>query len=206
MFDAKIDTALEAELGPNYIWEAVLAFPDLKGEPKTWDTCNANVITNSVQMEQLRYDGCLFYRFKPSQEQVEQKARRHINDFMVTGPETNVERFLVQTQGNLNLQDAVRLHKTSDEGRLLAMNLRKLENGYALKDKPFLIHEIATALEMENAKTSLFPESISQKTQDNDDQPPTPSIARIFKTCAGKAMYISHHRPDIQHSVKTRDQ
>ena len=81
------------------------------------------------------------------------------------------------------MQDAVRLYKTGDEGRLLAMNLRKLENGYALQDKPFLVHEIATAFEMENTKTSLIPESISQKPQDDDDQPLTPSDARTFKTC-----------------------
>ena len=66
------------------------------------------------------------------------------------------------------MQDAVRLYKTCDEGRLPAVNLRKLENGYALQDKPFLIHEIATAFEMENTKTSLIPESISQKPQDDE--------------------------------------
>ena len=101
------------------------------------------------------------------------------------------------------MQDAVRLYKTGDEGRLLAMNLRKLENGYELQDKPFLFHDVAAELEMENAKTSLIPESISQKPQDDDDQPHTPGDARICKTCVGKAMYLSHHRPDIQHSVNT---
>ena len=54
---------------------------------------------------------------------------------------------------------------------------------------------------MENAQTSPIPESISLKPQDDDDQPLTPSDARTFKICVGKAMYLSHHRPDIQHSV-----
>ena len=101
------------------------------------------------------------------------------------------------------MQDAVRLHKTGDEGRLLVMNLRKLENGYALQGEPFLIHGIATALGMDNAKTCLIPESISEKPQDDDDHPLTPSDARTFKTCMGQTMYLSHHRPDIQHSVYT---
>ena len=101
------------------------------------------------------------------------------------------------------MQDAARFYKSGDEGRLLAMNLRKLEKGYSLQGKPFLIRGIATSLGMENAKTSLIPESISQKPQDDDDQPLTPSDARTFKTCVGKAMYLSHHRPDIQHSVNT---
>ena len=56
---------------------------------------------------------------------------------------------------------------------------------------------------MENAKTSLIPDPISEKPQDDDDQPLTPGGARTFKTCVGKAKNLSHHRPDIQHSVNT---
>ena len=119
----------------------------------------------SYEFKQSRYDGCLFYRFEPSREHVEEKAGRHIDDFLVTGPEPNVERFLAQARDKLNMRDAVRLYKTVDEGRLLAMNLRKLENRYSLQGKPFLIHGIATALGMENAKTSLIPASISEKPQ-----------------------------------------
>ena len=100
------------------------------------------------------------------------------------------------------MQDAVRLYKTGDDGRLLVMNLRKMEKGYALQDKPFLIHEIATAPEMENTKTNLKPESNSQKPQ-HDDQPPIPSDTRVFKTRVDKEMYLSHDRPDMQHSVDT---
>ena len=119
------------------------------------------------------------------------------------GPEPNVERFLAQAQGKLNLQDIVCLFQTGDVGRHSAMNLRKLQKGYELQDKPFLMHEIAADLEMENAKSSLTPESISQKPQDDDDQLPTPSDTRIFRTYVEKAMYLSHQRPDIQHSVNT---
>ena len=69
-----IEPPPEAELGQNYIREAVLAFPGLKETPTTLDTYSANVLTNSIQMEQSQYDGCLFYRFEPSREQVEEKA------------------------------------------------------------------------------------------------------------------------------------
>ena len=137
-----IEPSPEAELGQNYIWEAVSAFPGLKGAPRAWDTYSANVLTNSMQLEQLRYDGCLFYRFEPSREQVEENAGRHNDDFLVTGPEANVERFLAQAKDKLNMQDAVRLYNTGDEGRLLAMNLRKLEKGYALQGNPFLFTEL----------------------------------------------------------------
>ena len=203
--EQSLDRASSRELGQNYIWEAVSASPGFKGVPKTWDTHNTNDLTNSVRMVQLRYNSCLFYRFEPSQEQVEQKAGRHINDFMVIGPKPNVERLLAQAQGKMNLQDIVRLYKTDNEGRLSAMNLRKLEKGYELQNKPFLIYEIAADadLKMENAKTSLTPESISQTSQDDDDQLPTPSDTRIFRTHVDKAMYHIYHRPDIQHSVDT---
>ena len=154
-----------------------------------------------MQMKQSQYDGCLFYRFE--QERIEEKAGRHIDDFLVTGPEPNVERFLEQARDKLNMQNAVRLYKTGDEGRLLAMNLRKLDNGYSLQGKPLLIHRIATALGMENAKTSPIPETINEKAQDGDEESLTPSEARNFRTCVGKAMYLSHHCPDIQHSVNT---
>ena len=99
----------------------------------------------------------------------------------VTGPEPNVERFLEQARDKLNMQDAVRLYKTGDEGRLLAMNLRKLDNGYSLQGKPLLIHRIATALGMENAKTSPIPETINEKAQDGDEESLTPSEARNFR-------------------------
>ena len=191
-----IEPPPEAELGPDYIWEAVSAFPGLKG-------ASAKVLTSSMQMKQSQYDGCLFYCFEPSQGRIEEKAGRHIDDFLVTGPEPNVERFLEQARGKLNMQDAVRLCKTGDEGRLLAMNLRKLDNGYSLQGKPLLIHRIATALGMENAKTSPIPETINEKAQDGDEESLTPSEARNFRTCVGKAMYLSHHRPDIQDSVNT---
>ena len=93
-----IEPPPEAELGPDYIWEAVSAFPGLKGAPRAWDTHSAKVLTSSMQMKQSQYDGCLFYRFEPSQERIEEKAGRHIDDFLVTGPEPNVERFLEQAR------------------------------------------------------------------------------------------------------------
>ena len=142
-------------------------------------------------------------RFEPRREHIEEKARRHIDDFLVTGPEPNVERFLAKARDKLNMQDAVRLYKAGDESRLLAMNLRQLENGYSLQGKPLHIHGIATAFGTENAKASLIPRTINEKAQDGDDEILISNEARTFKTCVGKAMYLSHHRPDIQHSVNT---
>ena len=84
-----IESPPEVELGPDFIREAVSAFPGLKGAPRAWDTYNANVLTSSMEMEQSRYDGCLFYRLEPRREHIEEKAGRHIDDFLLTGPEPN---------------------------------------------------------------------------------------------------------------------
>ena len=101
------------------------------------------------------------------------------------------------------MQGAVRLYRTGDEGRLLAMNIRKLENEYSLQSKPLVIHGIAPALGMENARASLKPETSSEKAQDGDDESLTPDEARVFNTCVGNAVYLSQHRPDVQRSVQT---
>ena len=66
--------------------ETTSAFPGLEGALKAWDTNNTNDPMNSVQMEQVQYDSYL-----PSQEQVEEKAGRHANDFPVIRPEPNDE-------------------------------------------------------------------------------------------------------------------
>ena len=92
------------------------------------------------------------------------------------------------------MQDTVCLYKTSDESRLLAMNLRNLDNGYSIQGKHLLIQRIVTALGMENAKTS----PINEKAQDGDEESLTPSEVRNFRTCVGEAMYFSHHRPNNQ--------
>ena len=107
-----IEPPPEAELGPDLIWEAVSTLPGLKGALRAWDTYSANVLTSSMQMEQSRYDGCLFYRLEPRREHVEEKSGRHIDDFLVIGPEPDVERFLAQARDKLNMQDAIRLCKT----------------------------------------------------------------------------------------------
>ena len=82
-----------------------VSFPGLKGAPRAWDTYSANVLTNSMQIKQSQYDGCLFYRLEPSRERIEEKAGRHIDDFLVTGPQPNVERFLEQTRCSALVQN-----------------------------------------------------------------------------------------------------
>ena len=54
--------------------EAVSAFPALKGAPRAWNTYSAHVLTSSMEREQSRYDGCLFYRLEPRRDCTEEKT------------------------------------------------------------------------------------------------------------------------------------
>ena len=50
---------------------------------------------------------------------------------------------------------------------------------------------------MESAKTT------NEKAQDGDDESLMPSELHESSKLVGDAMYLSHHRADIQHSVNT---
>ena len=66
----------KAELGPDRIWGAVSAFRRLKGAPTAWDSYSAKVSTTATNMEQSRYDGCLFYRLESSGTHEGREAHR----------------------------------------------------------------------------------------------------------------------------------
>ena len=193
-----IEPPPEAGLPHDMVWEAVSAFPGLKGAPKAWDVHSSKVLTGEMQMDQSRYDGCIFFRIGDGYDQ---KTGRHIDDFLVTGPKEQVNSFLAEAKEKLNMQDVVRLFEDGDEGRLLALNLRKVEGGFALQGNPLLITDMAELLSMENAKTSEVPETSNAKKQPDDDEELDITGAAIYRTCVGKALYLSHQRPDIQHTV-----
>ena len=87
--------------------DAVSALLGLKGAPRTWDTHIPKDLTSSMNVKQSRYDGSIFHRCEPLGEHIAEKAGKHIDHFLVTGPEQNVERFLEQARDKLNMQDAV---------------------------------------------------------------------------------------------------
>ena len=78
----------------------------------------------------------------------------------------------------------------------MAMNLRKLENGTRWKANLFPFTELPQHSEWRGSKQASH-----QKP--STDESLTPNKARTFNTRVGKATYLSHHLPDIQHSVKT---
>ncbi|CAK0853161.1 unnamed protein product [Prorocentrum cordatum] len=193
-----IEPPPEAGLPPDMVWEAVSVFPGLKGSPKAWDAHSSKLRTEDMQMKQSHYDGCIFFKIEGD---FDQKAGRHIDDFLITGPMEQVNSFLEEAKAKLNMQDAVELVEDGDEGRLLALNIRKVTDGFTLQGNPLLITDMAKLSGMENEKTSEVPETSNAKKQQDDEEELSAHDAVLYRSCVGKAMYPSHQRPDIQHVV-----
>eukprot|EP00959_Pyramimonas_sp_CCMP1952_P267648 5596099-Pyramimonas_sp.AAC.1 len=45
-----IEPPPEAGLGPDVVWEAVSAFPGLKGSPEAWETRSSGVLTDEMHL------------------------------------------------------------------------------------------------------------------------------------------------------------
>jgi len=187
----------EAELPPGYVWKALCAFPGLKGAPKAWEDHSAKVL-EEMGMTRSKYDGCIFMRVP-----TENKAGRHIDDFLVTGPKPQVEVLLGELKERLNLGDMVRLYEDGDEGTLLSMNVRKIPNGYAVQPKDSLVTDVLVELGLQDAKPSLLPASKEEKAQVGDEKKLFPSAATQYRTCVGKLIHYMHLRPDGQHTIGT---
>ena len=193
-----IEPPEEAGLGPDVVWEAISAFPGLKGSPKAWDIHSSGVLTKKMEMIRSKYDGCLFHDLEGDKDT---KAGRHIDDFLVTGPQKDVDAFLEEAASTLNMTDAVKLYNPGDQGRLLALNILKIEGGFSLMGNPLLIDEMAVILGLENAKSCIVPESKDPRKMPDDNDLLDAKMAAQYRTCVGKALYLSAHRVDIQHVV-----
>jgi len=62
----------EAGLADNECWEAICAFPGLKGAPRAWQKHSTSVLVNQLGLTQSRYDDCCF-RQTPKNEASEDK-------------------------------------------------------------------------------------------------------------------------------------
>jgi len=185
----------EANLPEGYAWRALCAFPGLKGAPRAWEDHSANVLAQ-LGMDRSKYDGCVFWA-RPKAT----KAGKHVDDFVVTGPQEPVEELLKVMKDRPNLRDIIRLYREGDEGTLLSMNVRKIEGGYAVKGKDSLIVDAAEILHLEGANTVRTPENTNEKWGPEDDIPLGIGPHRDYRTCVGKLLHLAKHRSDIQHGV-----
>ena len=129
------------------------------------------------------------------------KAGRHADDFLVAGPRESVDELLAEMGNQLKLSDVVKLYNTGDEGTFLSMQIRKIEGGYTIKGKTSLIEDVLVELGLETAKPSLVPETKNEIRQKDDDELLSSAGHSTYRTCVGKLLQLSSHRPDIQHGV-----
>jgi hypothetical protein len=185
----------EAQVSPDSVWEALCAFPGLKGAPKAWEEHSAHEM-EKLGMTRGRYDGCMFMRHSD-----ESKAGRHADDFLVTGPQGQVEELLEEMRQKLQLSDVVRLFEAGSEATFLSMNIRKIEGGYALKGKTSLIDDVLEELGLQDAKSSVIPQTKTDGKQANDAEELGTDEHFLYRRCVGKMLQLAAHRPDIQYTV-----
>ena len=130
----------EAEVDRGHVWEALCAFPGLKGAPKAWEEHSAKEL-EKLGLDRGKYDGCLFVRLSDGV-----KAGRHADDFVTTGPQKPLEQLLVDLGEHLKLRDVVRLYEPGDEGTFLSMRVRKVECGFTIRGKDSLVDDILVDL------------------------------------------------------------
>jgi len=185
----------EANLPEGYAWRALCAFPGLKGAPRAWEDHSANVLAQ-LGMDRSKYDGCVFWA-RPKAT----KAGKHVDDFVVTGPQEPVEELLKVMKDRPNLRDIIRLYREGDEGTLLSMNVRKIEGGYAVKGKDSLIVDAAEILHLEGANTVRTPENTNEKWGPEDDIPLGIGPHRDYRTCGE---VVTPCEAQVGHSARRR--
>jgi hypothetical protein len=194
----------EAGLAWDECWQAICAFPGLKGAPRAWQRHSTKVLVEELGMEQSHYDDCCFWEHgygTDDERQKSVKAGRHIDDFLITGPQAKVDLILEKLGTHLNLRDIVRLYKQGDNGILLSMHITKVKGGYTLAGKASLIDDMSECLGLENANPVKTPEQADRHEQQGDRESLSTQDHGTYRTVVGKAIHVGHHRPDIQHAV-----
>ena len=153
---------LEAELPEGMCWQALCAFPGLKGAPRAWEEHSAKEL-EKLGLDRSRYDGCLFVKMSDGI-----KAGRHADDFITTGPEQQLEKLLADLGEKLKLRDVVRLYKPGDEGTFLSMLVRRVQGGFTIQGKESLIDDVLVDLGLEHAAPTLLPETKQETKQHGD--------------------------------------
>ena len=185
----------EAGVESGFVWEALCAFPGLKGAPKAWEEHSAKEL-EKLGLDRGRYDGCLFVRFADNV-----KAGRHADDFMTTGPAQQLDQLMADLGEKLKLRDVVKLYRPGDEGTFLSMRVRRIEGGFTIKGKDSMVDDILQDLGLEDAKATIVPETKVETKSKDDEQKLEASDQLKYRRCVGKLLQLAPHRADIQHGI-----
>ena len=117
------------------------------------------------------------------------------------GPRDAVDNLLAELKAQLNLGDVVKLYNPGDEGTMLSMWVKRVEDGFILKGKDSLVTDVLVELGLENAKAALLPETVSQKPELTDHESLSTAEHFQYMMRVGKLLHFAAHRADTQHGL-----
>ena len=127
----------------------------------------------------------------------------HVDDFLVTGRETDVDELFETLSTTLRVRVEGRLDKTGDEAKLLAQVVKKTDYGFVLETETKTLDQLIIELELQNAKPVATPAiRYDQKVFDENQEELNVEAADLYRRATGMQMWIALRRPDMQFASK----
>ena len=122
----------------------------------------------------------------------------HMDDFYGTAPEKEAQEFLESLSKKVVMK--YQIHRPGDTFEHLKRIRTLHPDGMMVQPNPKYLQGMLKTLGLENANPAPTPESQAKEMQ--RDVPLDDTKAFEYRSCVGKALYLSFDRPDCQHSVR----
>ncbi|OLQ03440.1 Retrovirus-related Pol polyprotein from transposon TNT 1-94 [Symbiodinium microadriaticum] len=122
----------------------------------------------------------------------------HMDDFHGTGPEKESIEFLEAL--SLKMVMKYKIHRVGDSYEHLRRLRTISHQGMFVQPNPKYLQSMLKALGLDQANPAPTPETATKAQE--EDQFLDQHMAKVFRSCVGKALYLSFDRPDIQHAVR----
>eukprot|EP00439_Symbiodinium_sp_Y106_P052723 s3817_g7.t1 len=122
----------------------------------------------------------------------------HMDDFYGAAPEREAVEFLESLSKKIVMK--YKIHRPGDTFEHLKRIRTVHEDGMMVKPNPKYLQGMLKTLGLENANPAPTPEVPSKEVK--HDVPLDETKAFEYRSCVGKALYLSFDRPDCQHAVR----
>ena len=122
----------------------------------------------------------------------------HMDDFYGTAPENEARAFLESLSRRVVMK--YQIHRPGDQFEHLKRIRVVHEDGLMIKPNPKYLDGMLDTLGLAKANSSPTPETAGQ--HDGEDVPLEEDKCFEYRSCVGKALYLSFDRPDCQHAVR----
>ena len=195
--DVWIEPPPEAGEDPQIVWKCERAMPGLKGAPKAWDTHSVKVLTGpELNLKQSKLDGCIFYN-----NEDQRRSGRHVDDFLITGPQADVEKQIETMKDNMELSDVVWLNEVGSTGVLVGLHITKVVGGFSVQRSPEHVDNIVRELDMVGCKKVKTPEVKHEQPEEDDEEVLNTEEHHLFRKVVGTMIHYTDWRADVQHTV-----